>query len=97
MNTTKYITRILARTRSYSNTHGAKTMKQESLSSTIIAYEAGRLTQLETVGLFALLVGTGVAYELQGSYGKTARRLVKEGYITDAGLITEKAHEELSI
>lgn len=52
------------------------------LSQRIFDFEAGYLTDTEAVDLFQQLVDTGLAWRLQGSYGRTAQRLI------DAGLIT---------
>lgn len=52
-----------------------------NLSSEIIAYEMGELDALETVVLFQKLVDTGIAWELQGMYGRTARRFIEEGLV----------------
>lgn len=48
----------------------------------IIAYEQGDLDEQDTIGLFQSLVNSGLAWQLQGSYGRTAQSLL------DAGLIT---------
>ena len=51
----------------------------------IIAYEEGELSDTETVELFQHLVDTGMAWTLQGSYGRTARDLIEAGYVTRQG------------
>lgn len=53
--------------------------------SQIMAYEQGELDDDQVVGLFASLVKTGLAWSLQGSYGRTAHALIKAGYISQAG------------
>jgi hypothetical protein len=45
----------------------------------IMAFEAGELDRDEVVELFQHLVDTGLAWELQGSYGRTARDLIYAG------------------
>lgn len=47
----------------------------------IMAYEQGDLDEDETIELFAALVETGVAWQLQGSYGRTAMALIEAGLI----------------
>lgn len=49
--------------------------------STIIRYEQGELDDDEIIELFAVLVETGMAWQLQSGYGRTAIQLI------DAGLI----------
>ena len=53
-----------------------------SLISRIIDYEDGHLDHEETVLLFQDLVDTGLAWTLQGHYGRTAHRLITAGVIT---------------
>lgn len=47
----------------------------------IIAYENGELTHEEVIELFQHLVNTGLAWQLQGHYGRTARDLIEAGEI----------------
>jgi len=47
----------------------------------IIAYEQGELTQEEVIELFQELVNSGLAWSLQGSYGRTAMALIEAGEI----------------
>jgi hypothetical protein len=51
----------------------------------IIAYESGDLSDYQTVNLFAELVRTGLAFQLQGHYGRTAAALIEAGYIDREG------------
>jgi hypothetical protein len=51
----------------------------------IIAYEQGDLDEDATIELFQELVNSGLAWQLQGSYGRTAASLI------EAGLVARKA------
>ena len=67
-------------------------MDNETSSSTlvgsIIAYEQGELNDQEVVCLFAELVKSGMAWSLQGSYGRTALALIEEGWIDHEGNVS---------
>ena len=52
---------------------------------TMIRYENGELDAAETVAFFAGLVASGMAWTLQGFYGRMARDLIDAGYISDEG------------
>jgi hypothetical protein len=61
----------------------------------IIAFEEGELDDAGTLELFSELIKSGMAWSLQGSYGFFAAELIKGGYITPEGEITEYARELL--
>ena len=51
----------------------------------IIDYESGLLSDDETVELFQSLINSGLAWQLQGHYGRTATALIEAGYCNKAG------------
>jgi hypothetical protein len=46
----------------------------------IIRYEQGDMEIDEVFNFFQDLIDTGLAWQLQGSYGRTAQALIDEGY-----------------
>lgn len=48
----------------------------------IMDYEAGDLEECDVLTLFQYLVDTGLAWQLQGSYGRTAADLIEQGWVT---------------
>ena len=66
------------------------TTDQRDLVDRIIEYEAGELSAVETLELYAELVKSGMAWSLQGHYGRTAADLIRWEFITDEGEVTEQ-------
>lgn len=50
----------------------------------IIAYEQGNLDEEGILELFQELIDSGLAWKLQGSYGRTAKALIDAGYCVEA-------------
>ncbi len=55
---------------------------QNDLVGRIIAFEQGDLDHDEVVELFQQLVDNGMAWTLQGSYGRFAMNLIEAGEVT---------------
>lgn len=51
------------------------------LASQINAYELGEMSEGEAIEFFQELVNTGIAWQLQGHYGRTAANLIEAGVI----------------
>lgn len=58
-----------------------KTESQYDVMDAIIAYECGTLSYPKTIQLFQVLVNTGMAWTLQGHYGRVAKDLIERGLI----------------
>jgi hypothetical protein len=56
-------------------------MKTYDHVGAIIDFESGSLGYDETLELFQYLVNTGLAWKLQGSYGRMAQALIDRGLI----------------
>ena len=49
----------------------------------VMDYESGLLDEQETIEGFQELVNSGLVWQLQGHYGRTAVSLIEAGLITD--------------
>ena len=48
----------------------------------IMRYEAGEMSEEEMIEFFQELIDSGLAWSLQGHYGRTAKALIDEGLCT---------------
>ncbi|WJN63160.1 hypothetical protein [Streptomyces phage phiScoe44] len=71
--------------------------KMGSLVIDLISYEEGMLDDAETLELFGKLVKSGMAWTLQGHYGRVAKDMIESGYLTEGGEVTELAEYELDL
>jgi hypothetical protein len=62
-----------------------KTEKKFDLTTSLIEYEAGNATKEEIIELFQHLLDTGLAWKLQGSYGRATEILLGQNLITKKG------------
>ena len=56
--------------------------KKFDLVTRIIEFETGEATEEQVIELFQYLVDTGLAWSLQGTYGRTAEALLEAGVIS---------------
>jgi hypothetical protein len=50
------------------------------LVARIIQYEGGEMTDAETITFFQELINSGMCWNLQGHYGRTAFYLIEHGF-----------------
>jgi hypothetical protein len=50
--------------------------------SKICRYEEGKMSEEEIISFFQELVNSGVAWTLQGHYGRMAMSLIEDGVVT---------------
>jgi hypothetical protein len=68
--------------------------KRFDVTGYIISFESGELSAPGVLKLFSHLVKTGLAWTLQGSYGRTARALIAGGYLDHAGTVLKEVSDE---
>lgn len=56
-------------------------MTKDQFINTLIQYESEGLDDDTTIAFFQYLVDTGLAWQLQGHYGRTASALIDAGYV----------------
>lgn len=61
----------------------------------IVRYEQGELNKKETISLFSKLIKNGMAWSLQGHYGRTSVYLIENGILSKLGDILVDDLEEL--
>lgn len=59
-------------------------MNQATMIENLIRYESEGLDDEELIEFFQYLVDTGMAWSLQGHYGRTASALIEAGYVKEA-------------
>ena len=68
-----------------------RTNKQKyDVVGNIISHESGELDGNETLELFSHLIKNGMAWTLQGAYGRAASSLIDNGYISSKGKIVKE-------
>lgn len=59
-------------------------MTKDEMVTAIIEFEQGEMDDDNIIELFQHLVDTGMAWSLQGSYGRMAKSLIEAGYVTQS-------------
>ena len=65
-----------------------------NITNQIIAYEVGELNEMDSLKLFSELIKSGMAWTLQGHYGRTATDLIDGGHLAEDGEVIHKDDEE---
>jgi len=58
--------------------------------SFIIAFESGDLEDQEIIDGFQELINSGIVWQLQGFYGRTARALIDAGHCTERSIYNKQ-------
>ena len=66
-----------------------------SMIDYLIRYEQNDLSNMETLELFSYLIKKGYVWQLQGSYGRTAKDMIDRGLINKDGVIADNVEEIL--
>ena len=61
-----------------------ETIKETNVVDKIIRYENGTMNEGEMIQFFQELINSGLAWKLQGHYGRTARTLIEEGLCSES-------------
>jgi hypothetical protein len=63
----------------------------------IMDYESGNMSDLDILRMFSELIKNGMAWSLQGHYGRTANSLIENEYLMDNGDFNEGKLEDIGI
>ena len=72
-------------------------MKKKDIIDYIMDYEMGVMSDLDTLKMFSELIKNGMAWSLQGHYGRTAKHLIENEYLMDNGDFNEGKLEDIGI
>lgn len=66
----------------------------ENITGLIMEYESGQLGPDGVLNLFSKLIESGMAWQLQGMYGRSAMAFIRAGYISEHGKILKRVETE---
>ena len=62
-------------------------LDRSTLMQDLLDFEEGQLDQERILPLFANLIKSGLAWHLQGHYGRSAMRLIEAGFLSPRGQV----------
>tara|TARA_X000001388_G_scaffold36282_1_gene25659 strand:+ start:905 stop:1129 length:225 start_codon:yes stop_codon:yes gene_type:complete len=71
--------------------------KKKDIIDYIMDYEMDQLDDFNTLKLFSELIKNGMAWTLQGHYGRTANKLIESEYLLANGDINEGKLEDIGL
>lgn len=71
--------------------------KKKDIIDYIMDYEMGNMSDLDTLKMFSELIKNGMAWNLQGHYGRTAQTLIDNEYLLANGDFNEGKLEDIGI
>ena len=71
--------------------------KKKDIIDYIMDYEMGNMSDLDTLKMFSELIKNGMAWTLQGHYGRTAKHLIDNEYLLSNGDINEGKLEDIGV
>ena len=71
--------------------------KKKDIIDYIMDYEMGTMSDLDTLKMFSELIKNGMAWTLQGHYGRTANKLIESEYLLANGDINEGKLEDIGL
>jgi hypothetical protein len=69
--------------------------KEYDVVGHIIQWEAGEMSAQDTVEFFSHLVKSGMAWSLQGRYGRQAAALIERGILDEQGNIDQERLDQI--
>ncbi len=71
------------------------TTKKKNIINMIIEFESGEISNKDFLKLFSYLIKSGVVWQLQGLYGRTASDLIESGLISRTGRISWTQYKKI--
>ena len=72
-------------------------MKKKDIIDYIMDYEMGTMSNLDTLKMFSELIKNGMAWSLQGHYGRTANSLIDNEYLLANGDINNEKLQDIGV